>query len=97
MQAVADQRPFYEGVYYNLGQAYIRSGNNNTGSQYLLKADSIQTLYSRLENLKLDVERNPNNPRKWLALAEALEYAGMRPEADQARLAVHYTGTLKNK
>ena len=48
-------------------------------------------------DLMLDVERNPNNPRKWLALAEALEYVDMKPEADQARLAVHYTSALKNK
>ena len=97
LQAVSEQRPLYEGLHYNLGQAFIRSGDNIKGIKYLAKADSIQTLYSRLENLKLDVERNPNNPRKWLALAEALEYAGMKTEADQARLAVHYTGTLKNK
>ncbi len=97
LQAVSAQRPLYEGLHYNLGQAFIRSGDNIKGMQYLAKADSIQTLYSRLENLKLDVERNPNSPRKWLALAEALEYAGMKTEADQARNAVHYTGTLKNK
>ena len=30
LQAVADQRPFYEGAYYNLGQAFIRLGNNNS-------------------------------------------------------------------
>ena len=81
----------------NLGQAFIRLGDDIKGMKYLAKADSIQTLYSRLENLKLDVERNPNNPRKWLALAEALEYADMKPEADQARLAIHYTSALKNK
>ena len=97
LQAVSAQRPLYEGLHYNLGQAFIRSGDNIKGIKYLAKADSIQTLYSRLENLKMDVERNPNNPRTWLALAEALEYAGMKKEADQARLAVHYTGTLKNK
>ena len=97
LQAVSEQRPLYEGLHYNLGQAFIRSGDNIKGIKYLAKADSIQTLYSRLENLKMDVERNPNNPRTWLALAEALEYAGMKKEADQARLAVHYTGTLKNK
>ena len=97
LQAVSAQRPLYEGLHYNLGQAFIRSGDNIKGIKYLAKADSIQTLYSRLENLKMDVERNPNNPRTWLVLAEALEYAGMKKEADQARLAVHYTGTLKNK
>ena len=97
LQAVSAQRPLYEGLHYNLGQAFIRSGDNIKGIKYLAKADSIQTLYSRLENLKMDVERNPNNPRTWLALAEALEYAGMKKESDQARLAVHYTGTLKNK
>ena len=97
LQAVSAQRPLYEGLHYNLGQAFIRSGDNIKGIKYLAKADSIQTLYSRLENLKLDVERNPNSPRKWLALAEALEYAGMKTEAYQARLAVHYTGSLKNK
>ena len=84
LQAVSAQRPLYEGLHYNLGQAFIRSGDNIKGIKYLAKADSIQTLYSRLENLKMDVKRNPNNPRTWLALAEA-------------RLAVHYTGTLKNK
>ena len=97
LQAVSAQQPLYEGLHYNLGQAFIRSGDDIKGMKYLAKADSIQTLYSRLENLKLDVERNPNNPRKWLALAEALEYADMKPEADQARLAVHYTSALKNK
>ena len=97
LQAVSEQRPLYEGLHYNLGQAFIRSGDNIKGIKYLAKADSIQTLYSRLENLKMDVERNPNNPRTWLALAEALEYAGMKKEADQAHLAIHYTGTLKNK
>ncbi len=97
LQAVSAQRPLYEGLHYNLGQAFIRSGDNIKGIKYLAKADSIQTLYSRLENLKLDVERNPNSPRKWLALAEALEYAGMKTEAYQARLDVHYTGSLKNK
>jgi len=30
LQAVADQHPFYEGAYYNLGQAFIRLGNNNS-------------------------------------------------------------------
>ena len=97
LQAVSGQRPLYEGLHYNLGQAFIRSGDNIKGIKYLAKADSIQTLYSRLENLKMNVERNPNNPRTWLALAEALEYAGMKKEADQAHLAIHYTGTLKNK
>jgi len=97
LQAVSEQRPLYEGLHYNLGQAFIRSGDNIKGIKYLAKADSIQTLYSRLENLKMNVERNPNNPRTWLALAEALEYAGMKKEADQAHLAIHYTGTLKNK
>ena len=97
LQAVSAQRPLYEGLHYNLGQAFIRSGDNIKGIKYLAKADSIQTLYSKLDNLKMDVKRNPNNPRTWLALAEALEYAGMKKEADQARLAVHYTGTLKNK
>ena len=97
LQAVSEQRPLYEGLHYNLGQAFIRSGDNIKGIKYLAKADSIQTLYSKLDNLKMDVKRNPNNPRTWLALAEALEYAGMKKEADQARLAIHYTGTLKNK
>ena len=97
LQAVADQRPFYEGVYYNLGQAFIRSDNNNTGSQYLLKADSIQTLYSNLENLKLAADRNPDNQRKWLELAKAYDSVGMKAAAGQARLAAQFTSTLKNK
>lgn len=97
LQAVADQRPFYEGVYYNLGQAFIRLGNNNIGSQYLSKVDSIQTLYSGLENLKLAVDRNPDNQIKWLELAKAYESAGMKTEAGQARLAAQFTGTLKTK
>ena len=97
LQAVVNQRPFYEGAYYNLGQALIRSGNSNVGSQYLLKADSIQTLYSSLENLKLAADRNPDNQIKWLDLAIAYESVGMKTEADQARLAAQFTGALKNK
>ena len=97
LQAVADQHPFYEGVYYNLGQEFIRLGNNNAGSQYLSKVDSIQTLYSSLENLKLAVDRNLDNQIKWLELAKAYESVGMKTEAGQARLAAQFTGTLKNK
>ena len=97
LQAVAGQRPFYEGAYYNLGQAFIRLGNNNIGSQYLLKADSIQTLYSSLENLKLAADRNPDNQRKWLELAKAYDSVGMKVEAGQARFAAQFTNTLKNK
>ena len=97
LQAVADQRPFYEGVYYNLGQAFIRSGNNITGSQYLLKADSIQTLYSNLENLKLATDKNPDNQRQWLELAKAYDSVGMKAAAGQARLAAQFTSTLKIK
>ena len=77
--------------------AWFKLGNNNIGSQYLLKADSIQTLYSNLENLKLAADRNPDNQRKWLELAKAYDSVGMKAVADQARLAAQFTSTLKNK
>ena len=97
LQAVVNRRPLYEGAYYNLGQALIRSGNSNVGIQYISKADSIQTLYSSLENIKLAVDKNPNNQREWLALAKAYESTGMKTEADQARLAAQFISTFKNK
>ena len=77
--------------------AWFKLGNNNIGSQYLLKADSIQTLYSSLENLKLAADRNPDNQRKWLELAKAYDSVGMKVEAGQARFAAQFTNTLKNK
>ena len=77
--------------------AWFKLGNNNIGSQYLLKADSIQTLYSSLENLKLAADRNPDNQRKWLELAKASDSVGMKVEAGQARFAAQFTNTLKNK
>jgi len=63
---------------------------------YSCQSDSIQTLYSNLENLKLAADRNPDNQRKWLELAKAYDSVGMKA-ADQARLAAQFTSTLKNK
>ena len=64
---------------------------------YSCQSDSIQTLYSNLENLKLAADRNPDNQRKWLELAKAYDFVGMKAVADQARLAAQFTSTLKNK
>ena len=64
---------------------------------YSCQSGSIQTLYSNLENLKLAVDRNPDNQRKWLELAKAYDSVGMKAVADQARLAAQFTSTLKNK
>ncbi len=64
---------------------------------YSCQSDSIQTLYSNLENLKLAADRNPDNQRKWLELAKAYDSVGMKAVADQARLATQFTSTLKNK
>ena len=64
---------------------------------YSCQSDSIPTLYSNLENLKLAADRNPDNQRKWLELAKAYDSVGMKAVADQARLAAQFTSTLKNK
>ena len=64
---------------------------------YSCQSDSIQTLYSNLENLKLAADRNPDNQRKWLELAKAYDSVSMKAVADQARLAAQFTSTLKNK
>ena len=54
-----------------------------------------------LDSVGQDVEEllppDTDIPGGNISLAEALEYADMKPEADQARLAVHYTSALKNK
>ena len=64
---------------------------------YSCQSDSIQTLYSNMENLKLAADRNPDNQRKWLELAKAYDSVGMKAAAGQARLAAQFTSTLKNK
>ena len=96
LNLVIDQNPFYEGAYYNLGQASIRLGNNSLGNKYLAMADSVQKLYTKMENLELALDKEPGNYRNWLALIKLYESAGMKRKAEQALFASQFTKSLKN-
>jgi|TARA_Y100000310_G_C20699317_1_gene828237 tetratricopeptide (TPR) repeat protein len=61
LRTVAENRPCYEGAYYSLGQALIRSGQAIEGGKYLARVDIIQSINYRLEQLKLSVELYPDD------------------------------------
>jgi len=84
LQKVTGAWPWHPGAHYNLGQAYLRVGQQDKGEKYLVLADSLQKQQEEIEELEGLADLNPNQTGRWIRLGNAYRAAGRIQDAIEA-------------
>lgn len=80
LEKVRAQRPWFYGVYYNLGRSLIATGHAQEGQRYLAMVDSLQNRNAQLGVAKTNAEQH-NTRESWLVYARMLEHDQRYAEA----------------
>lgn len=84
LRRVAREQPYHYAAHYNLGRAYARLGQQERAEEYLAKADTLQEAQAEIARLQTMARQNPNQPKHWLSLAQALQDVGRLRHAQKA-------------
>lgn len=84
LRAVSNKRPWHHPSHYNLGQALARMGRQDSARVLLEEADSLQNIYSSIEQLKMVVQDDPTRGRAWTHLGDLYRKSGQYEEAERA-------------
>lgn len=82
--ASVEARPWYYPALNNLGRALLQLGREDEAERYLERAEVMQALDVDIEQARLDVQRFPDIPNRWIDLARLLVEAGRYGEAEDA-------------
>ncbi len=83
MSVIAEQ-PSHHGANYNMGQAYLRLGEQGKAGYYLSRADTLENLGAKIAEAQAAAYQQPDRVDRWLNLADIMLYAGRLDEAQQA-------------
>lgn len=84
LRKVTEGKPWHHGAHYNLGQALVRMGRQEKGKQVLAKADSLQEVDSKIEQLRSAANQNPRQAQTWVKLGDGLRGTGQLKAAMEA-------------
>ena len=84
LEAVAKERPWHHGAQYNLGQVYLRLGQEAESQKFLVRADSAQQLQQKINEAQNAINREPDVLQHWVDLGELLRQSGQIDEAVEA-------------
>jgi tetratricopeptide (TPR) repeat protein len=84
LEQVARAQPYHYAAHYNLGRAYARLGQEEQAQEYLAVADTLQQAQSKIARLETMARENPDQPKHWLDLAQALQDVGRLQHARKA-------------
>lgn len=81
---VAQQWPGHEGASYNLGRALKAIGKEKEGEALLDRVEEIQHLQEEALVAERGVETYPDDPQRWIKLADLMLQSGYLDKAEQA-------------
>lgn len=84
LKRVVEADPGHQSAQYRLGQALIRQGREEAAQPYMNAADSLQQMNDKISQLRTMAEQNPDQPKRWITLGQALRKAGRYQEAMEA-------------
>ncbi len=89
LRSVLRRDPAHEGATYNLGRLLVGDGRAAEGNIYLARTDSLQWLKQAIGSARHETFAYPDDPERWLALAELLaregDISGAREAAEVER------------
>ena len=81
LEKAAEQRPWFHGALYNLGQALVRTGRTEQAEHHLTLADSMQALQHEIDQARVSAQQQARVPQRWIALADLQLRGGRHGEA----------------
>ena len=73
MNNVVNVNKWHYASHYNLGQLLLRMGKNEDADKYLLRADTLQQVNTRIGFYQENLTSNPDNISDWLNMGIALQ------------------------
>jgi tetratricopeptide (TPR) repeat protein len=84
LEVVAEKWPWHNGALYNLGQAYVRLGQEQKAKVYLKKAEEARAKQAKVSLEELTVVNFKDDPMSYAKLGSALRMAGRYDDAIRA-------------
>lgn len=84
LQPVADSLPWHQAAQINMARALRQLDRTEEAARYDRRFDSAQTMVRRFQDARSAAEQQPQNPERWIDLAEANRQAERYEQAKQA-------------
>ena len=81
LSEIVDKWPWHHGAHYNLGRAFIQTGQKTDGEYYLERAEHVRATQAKIDHLENTVRALPDDPYSYAALAFALRKVGRYNDA----------------